>query len=333
MKPIPLNFLTMYADLAQNVRRTSLEYGSVVTRIKKGIPYLYVVSKNGATRLEKYIGPANDPDAQRHAADLRQAAPKARALRTTVSALKQVRIPAPTLALGRVVEAMANADLFDQGVVLIGTAAFQTYAGIVGYYLPDVTLITNDADILVASFSATTEPKDLETILKNANPTFRALIHFDDRLPRIFKSDDGFAVDVLTKYGRGRKSPVLLDDLGCSAEAMKFMEYLAEESMEAVVLYGSGVLVKVPPPVRFAIHKLLIAPERRGRFVVKRSKDLAQARDLIDIFIKTDSAALEDALDDARSRGAKWKKNINVSLRELGRDTRTGYLPLPIQKT
>jgi hypothetical protein len=35
MKPIPLNFLTMYADLAQNVRRTSLEHGSVVTRTKK----------------------------------------------------------------------------------------------------------------------------------------------------------------------------------------------------------------------------------------------------------------------------------------------------------
>jgi hypothetical protein len=227
---------------------------------------------------------------------------------------------------------MANAGLFDQGVVLIGTAAFQTYAGMIGHYLPDVTLITNDADIPVASFSATSEPKDLETILQNANPSFRAQMHFDDRLPRLFRSDDGFAVDVLTKYGRGRKSPVLLDDLGCSAEAMKYMEYLAEESVEAVVLYGSGVLVKVPPPVRFAIHKLLIAPERRGRFMAKRSKDLGQARDLIDIFVKIDSAALEDALDDARSRGTKWKKNINASLREIGRDTRPGHPPLPLTK-
>ena len=39
------------------------------------------------------------------------------------------------------------------------------------------------------------------------------------------------------------------------------MEYLAEESIEAVVLYGIGVLVRVPPPLRDAVHKLLIAQE------------------------------------------------------------------------
>lgn len=324
MKPIPLNFMTLYADLAQNVRKSSYEHGSVVTRRKRGRDYIYVVSKDGATRSERYLGPADDPTARQKAAELRQAAEQAKVLRATVSALKQARIPAPTLKLGRVLEVVANAGLFDQGVVLIGTAAFQTYACIVGFYLRGIGLATQDADLLIGSFVGGEERKDMETILQRADSTFRAKMQPEDRLPKVFESDDNFKVEMLTKFGRGRRTPILVEQLGCSAEALRFMEYLAEESMEAVALYGTGVLVRVPPPARYAVHKLLIAQERKGRFLAKKAKDLAQATDLLDIFLETDNATLEEALDAARARGPKWKKNINASLRQIGRQERQG---------
>jgi hypothetical protein len=141
----------------------------------------------------------------------------------------------------------------------------------------------------------------------------------DDKLPRIYRSASNFQVDVLTRYGRGRKSPVLIEDLSCSAEALSFMEYLAEESIDAVALYGAGVHVRVPPPVRFAIHKLLIAQERRGSFRVKKPKDLMQAGDLIDIYMQTDRELLERELSAARKRGPAWRKNISASLGEIER--------------
>jgi hypothetical protein len=103
------------------------------------------------------------------------------------------------------------------------------------------------------------------------------------------------------------------------------MEYLGEESIEAVALYGTGVLISVPAPMRYAIHKLLVAQERKARSV-KRAKDLKQAKDLIDVFAETDSAAFEEALAEARARGARWKKNIDASLREIGRDLRQPQL-------
>ena len=330
MKQIPLNFQTLYADLAQNVRKSSLEYGSVVARKKRGRDYLYVVSKYGALRTERYLGPADSQAAQEEAAQLRQAAQQAKALRATVSALKQARIPAPSLALGRILEVVANAGLFEQGIVLIGTAAYQTYACNVGFYLPGSAIMTNDADLLVASFVGNKEPQDLENILQRADPTFKGKWNVDDQLPKVFKADNGFQVDVLTKFGRGRKSPIVLKTLGCSAEALPFMEYLAEDSIEAVALYGAGVLVRVPPPLKYAMHKLLIAQERRGLTVAKRRKDLAQARELIEIFLEADSPALEDALEDARGRGPKWNKNIAASLREIGRESRQGTLPIPL---
>ncbi len=328
LKPIPLNLVTLYADLAQNARKSGLEHGSVVTRIKKGRPYLYVVSKDGGTRIERYIGSANDPAAIALAAAFRQGAAHAKSRRATVSVLKQARLPAPSLVLGRVLEVVANAGLFEQGVILVGTAAFQAYACVVGFQFPGSAIMTNDADLLVASFVATDEKKDLESILQRADPTFRAQMQADDRLPRQFKSDNNFSVDILTKYGRGRTSPVQFEHLGCAAEALSFMEYLAEETIEAVALYGTGVLVRVPAPVRFAIHKLLIAQERRGRFLAKKSKDLAQAGDLIDIFLQTDGDGLQAGLDAARARGPKWQKNINASLRELGRPARRGAAPV-----
>jgi len=304
----------------------------VVVRKRRGKEYLYVVSKDGSKRSERYLGPVTDPAAADEADNIRRASEQARSLRSTVSALKQARIPSPSLPLGRVVEVVANAGLFNQGVVLVGTAAFQTYSGVVGYFLPGAAVMTNDVDLLVASFVAGDEKRDLEAILRRADPSFKAQMQNEDRLPKMFKSSNNFSVDILTKYGRGRKTPVLIEELGCAAEALTFMEYLAEESMEAVVLYGAGVLVRVPPPLRYAVHKLLIAQERRGRFSPKKKKDLDQARDILDIFLATDTASLEQILDDARSRGSRWKTNINASLREIGRETRQGYLPLPVKE-
>jgi len=223
------------------------------------------------------------------------------------------------MPLGKVLEAVANAGLFRNGVMLVGTAAYQAYPCLVGAFLPSSALMTNDADLFVSSFVSDDEPEDLEKILQRANPTFKALLSREDRLPKVFRSSDNFQVDIVTKFRRGRQSPIIIDELRCSAEALKFMEYLTEERMDAVALYGTGVLVSIPIPVRYAIHKLLIAQERRAN-APKRNKDLKQAKDLIDVFLETDSAEFEDELRDARKRGPAWKKYRRI----VGRDQKAG---------
>jgi hypothetical protein len=83
--------------------------------------------------------------------------------------------------------------------------------------------------------------------------------------------------------------------------------------------------VRVPPPIRYAVHKLLVAQERKPSSP-KRAKDLKQAQDLIDVLLETDAAAFEDALQDARTRGPKWRKNIDASLRKVHLQIRQGSL-------
>ena len=210
-------------------KRSSLEHGSVVTRRRRGKEYAYVVSKDGVTRKDRYLGPASDPEVQEEVQRLSFATEQSKALRNTVSLLKQAKIPAPALPLGRVLETVANAGLFERGMVLVGTAAYQTYTCMVGHYLPGSALMTNDADLLVASLVAGDEPMDLETILKNRGSRSGRLSGINSEG---FQGGTGFQVDILTKYGRGRKSPILVNDLKCAAEALTFMEYLAEESAD-----------------------------------------------------------------------------------------------------
>ncbi len=331
MTPIPLNLMTLYADLLQDaagaVDGGAPFAGSIAAKTVKGRRYLYYTYKDGASRVEVYLGPAEDAETQRQAAAIRMQAARARNRRQTVSLLKSARIPGPTIQQGRILEVLANAGLFARGMTLVGTVAYQTYPCIVGAHLASAALATNDIDLSIAEFVASGDQQDLGAILKRADATFEPVWHVEDKAPRMFRSKD-FQVAVLTGFGRGRKSPVAVEALGCSAEALSFQEYPAAEAIEAIALYGPGILVRVPSPVRFAIHKLLVAQRRRSNQLAKRRKDLAQANELIGVLLETDEAGLQDALDGARSRGRTWQTAINASLRELGRVAVQGRPPV-----
>jgi hypothetical protein len=329
-RPVPLNFLTMYADLAQGFEYAD-EVGSITERKIKGKSYIYVTTKEGSTRRQRSLGSADNPEVREEASRIRAAADRARHMRTVVSTLKQkARIPAPTLAVGRVLEAVSKAGLFRRGITLVGTAAYQTYPCVIGSYLPTAAFTTNDVDLSVVEFEPGDNEEDIEVVLRRANPTFKPRWHADDKLPKVFLANDGLRVDMLTRLGRGGKPVVEVEELGCAAAALSFQEFPAEDTLEAVALYGSGVLVRVPTPIRFAIHKLLVAQRRDT--AEKKRKDLRQAQELIDIFLETDEASLQEALDSARDRGRAWKTAINASLREIGREARQGRLPLSRQE-
>jgi len=330
MKAIPLSLMTLYADLNQRLALREVQPGSISTKTNKGRKYLYAVQKDGQARIQRYLGPADDSEARAAADRVRRAEAEAKELRSIVATLKGARVPAPTIVQGRILEVVSNAGLFDRGVTLVGTVAYQTYACIVGAFLGAAAYMTNDVDLSVAEFAVGDMNQDMGAILKRADPEFEPYWHARDTLPRIFKTTS-FQVDILTKYGRGRTSPVPVRALGCAAAALTFQEYLVEDTLQIAALYGAGVLVRVPTPTRYAIHKLLVAQERDSTELAKRQKDLRQAQELMDVLIAADEASFQDSLDEARGRGRRWRTTINASLKELSRDTRQGHLPLPVK--
>ena len=103
--------------------------------------------------------------------------------------------------------------------------------------------------------------------------------------------------------------------LGVDAQALHHLNYLIADPIPAAVTYRSGVLVQIPRPERFAIHKLIVADRRRdGPDTLKARKDLMQAEILIEALAEDRPDELVEAWHDARNRGPKWRERVDRSL-------------------
>ena len=175
--------------------------------------------------------------------------------------------------------------------------------------------MTQDADISIARLAVPHMDvgEHLDSILLRADPTYVADMNQTDKLPKKFRSDRGFALEILTTPGR-QYGPLLIKGLGCAAVPLKFMEFLIHEPIDVVALYGSGVRVRVPQPARYAVHKLIIGQQRRGT-AIKAAKDFWQAGALIEVLRSRDPDSLDDAIADAENRGRTWKTLVRDGLK------------------
>ncbi len=62
--------------------------------------------------------------------------------------------------------------------------------------------------------------------------------------------------------GPTEDAPADLPALGTGAQPLRFLDYLIYHEQPAAILYGSGALVNVPDPARYAWHKLIISQRR-----------------------------------------------------------------------
>ena len=108
------------------------------------------------------------------------------------------------------------------------------------------------------------------------------------------------------------------DALGVSAQALNYLNYLIADPIKAVALYRSGVLVQIPRPERYAIHKLIVADRRKGGIeALKARKDRAQAAFLIAVLAEDRPDELAEAWEIARASGPRWRDRIDASLARM----------------
>jgi hypothetical protein len=333
-KPLPPTLLTLYADLLQQAEEAGFA-GSVRGQIVKGRRYLKANVGVGERRRTIHLGAADDAEAQQRAADIRGDMQRAKSRRQIVGLLRRAGFPAPAAEFGRVLDALANADLFRRGVVLVGTSAFQCYSALTGFLLPAASMTTQDLDIATASLaiapgggpeisgalSKDGDHRSLEDILRRADASFRPLPSLSKLAPPSrFRAGSGFVVEIVVP-SRRRSDPdaVPLPGLGAAGAPVQHLSWLIRESDRAVALHGAGVPVRVPQPARFAAHKLILA-QKRGAESIKRQKDLAQAAALIAALEQSEPHAFPDAAQDAANQGKRgWRVPMERSLVEIGR--------------
>ncbi len=123
-------------------------------------------------------------------------------------------------------------------------------------------------------------------------------------------------LEVLSPAGRGDEASYLHKGVGERVQAPKFLEFVLADPVPAVALYRAGVPVAAPAPERYALHKLLVAQLRSGRFREKRRKDLDQAGWLLGVLAERRPIELWRAWDTLRRRGRSWRRLADAALRE-----------------
>ena len=294
----------------------------------KGRDYWYFEETQPKKR-RKYVGPAADSEIAKRVEAFREIKEDLRSRRKLVSTLtREARLMAPDRFTGDIVEALGTAGIFRLRGILLGTVAFQTYAGHLGVRLPSASLQTGDADF-AQHYSISSSVEDslppIMDILRSVDPTFREIPHRADPL-RVtqFQNAARHRIEFLTP---NRGSDDYTDSAspmpalgGASAQPLCFLDFLIKEPIRTVMLHRSGVPVTVPSPERYAVHKLIVASRRRSdtNGIAKREKDLYQASLLVEALHATRRQDdLAEVLTEAWGRGQHWREAIQKGLRMM----------------
>jgi hypothetical protein len=125
-----------------------------------------------------------------------------------------------------------------------------------------------------------------------------------------FVHPDLFVEFLGPERGRGGDAALPVQGLGVRAQPLRFMDYLNADRMWGTY---AGIRVHVPHPVHFALHKLLIAPRRRGpERVAKAARDREQALMLLQVLYKTGQQ--EPVRESLAGMPPKWQRAVRESL-------------------
>ncbi|MQX15704.1 hypothetical protein GHK62_13305 [Sinorhizobium terangae] len=340
LKPIDLMYQTMLAELGQRSLDAAWtadfppEGRFTPVTVKQRKYWYFDIPDGSGGRTRRYVGPADDPEIAKRVEEFQVQKDDLRARRRIVTTLtREGGMVAPDRMSGDIVEALAAAGLFRLRAVLVGTIAFQTYAGILSVRLPSSVVLTGDVDI-AQDFAISHEVHDslppIVELLQSIDPSFRAVPHRSGAAASsAFVTSSGYRVEFLTS-NRGSDDytdqPAKMPALGgASADPLRFLDFLIRDPVRTMLLHKSGVPVTVPEPSRYAVHKLIVATRRHndGQSAIKRDKDIKQAGLLFEALLQTRRASdLALVYNEAWERGPAWQEGIRGGAAMLTNDAR-----------
>jgi len=330
MEKLPLETQTLYAELQE--RLVALEAhrsighlsGTFVAKTVKGSEYYYFqYSEPGGVTRQAYLG-KRSPILDRIIEQFEEQRPQAQFEIDNIHRLcAQLRAGGAMTtdhSSARVLMALADGGVFRSGGVLVGTHAFVVLGNILGYRWKSAALRTQDIDIASDSVLRIAVPElssDVPQILESLKMGFLPVPGFDPRSPSTSYKIRGqsLRVDLLGPETRpNQKKPIPIPRWNAAAQPLKYLDYLLEDSGHGSVVDGGGILVNLPSPARFALHKLITAQERAWAFHAKKEKDLQQALQILSVLILERPGDLKAAWGALKKRGPTWEKKARAGL-------------------
>ncbi|MFC1635276.1 GSU2403 family nucleotidyltransferase fold protein, partial [Planctomycetota bacterium] len=175
-----------------------------------------------------------------------------------------------------VLKRLDNAGVL-KDMVLVGSWCTFFYKGFFGegYYM--IPLKTRDMDLLIPAPSKTKVHVDVAELLRDLG----FIVGFTGSEGYTRMEHPDLIVEFLVpERGRGSSKPYPLPKLGLNAQPLRFLEFLAQNTITTLV---EGVSVRLPHPANFALHKLVVLSRRTDH--VKQAKDKEAAMRVLEVLI------------------------------------------------
>jgi hypothetical protein len=319
---LSLTAQTAYAQLldaaisTEHLRTVADVTGSFAGKTIRGKKYWYFQYTEPTGLLRQvYVGPDNDAVRglivqSRQPSQSEQLAPLAR----SAAALGCAEVLPRHL---RVIQRLSEYGFFKAGGVLVGTHAFLAYGNMFGVRWGDASR-TQDVDFAHAGKSlAIALPSNFtmntDAAIKSLEMGLLPVSSLTSKTGATYLSpkEPDFRLDFLTTLHRGGDEPFTHPRLGVMLQPLKFMEFSLVDVQQSVLIAGDkAVIVSVPHPARYALHKLIVFGERTGSFAVKSNKDLQQAGSLLARLLETRAWEVDEAWKDLKSRGKGWTDRV-----------------------
>jgi hypothetical protein len=228
-----------------------------------------------------------------------------------------------------IIKGFSEAGVFRLGGLLVGTHAFRAIGNALAVSWP-AALKTSDVDfgafarhldlgILQTPQTMAHIPKAVDALGMGFVPNPRISLKLrEERSTSFYIPGTDWRIDLLTApMVANQENPIEIPRFGAYAQPLTFMDYLLEKSMETVIIGPTAVLVRVPEPARFAVHKPLVASNRGPQAALKADKDRLQAALLMSFLENEWPGNLTLATEAALSRGPSWARRIRQEAKRL----------------
>jgi len=333
MEHLSLETQTLYAQLMETLLATEAQRsigrlsGCFTTKTVKGLPYCYFqYSDPGGFLRQVYLGRRDvvlervieNFISEREAFKL-----DTEHLQRLCAQLRAGGALATDMASSRVLKALAESGVFQMGAVLVGTHAFIVLGNLLGVKWTGSSLRTQDLDIGTEASMSIGIPHidaDIPDVLERLEMGFLPVPPLNPKHPSTsFKvRGKSLRVDLLTPQRRRKETgPTVVSRFKAAAQPLPYLDYLIEGFERGAVVNGGGILVNVPSPARFGIHKLIVAGERGAGVHTKMEKDLLQAAQVLALLVEERPGDVLVAYDEIKRRGKRWKTRISSGLSRL----------------
>jgi len=330
MERLPLETQTLYAELMEHLVANEAHRAIghlpgcfTVKRVKDKTYYYYQYSDPGGVVRQVYVGrksEALDRVVERFHEEREALKPDADRTQRLCAQLRAGGALLTDASSGRVLKALADSGVFYLEGVLLGTQAFSVLGNLLGMRWDHSALRTQDIDINSMAGMSIALPllkADVPKTLEGLEMGFLPVPPLNPKHPStsFIVRGNALRLDLLTpKENQGKGDPVFLPRFNVAAQPLRFLDFLMADPVKGAVIDGGGVLVNVPQPARFALHKLIVFEERPVTAHAKGMKDLAQAAQLLKVLMDERPGDVLLVWEELRQRGSGWVKRVENAL-------------------